>query len=246
MLEYGNVRTPDFWKWEKMFSFIGKPFTHMDARRFLADPNQALAELSDLFAKVKNPAQQKYIRDALKLSFPEFQLMREGLDRYNELIRKEKEQGVVTREMGEEARRFTNEVNDMTNRLDDLAREITGPLLPSLDELLQKTEKFVHFLKEHKDVGTALFTGIGIAAAGIGLKLALPAIVATAPWLALGLAIGLLADDIKRFKEGADSMISRALERWPILGKIFQSLAENILKNPKRHGETLKIMSVAI
>jgi hypothetical protein len=95
----------------------------------------------------------------------------------------------------------------------------------------------ITWLREHKAVAIATFAAIGaviatvlvpplIVAAGALWAIIAPILAAAAPFIALGVAIGLVIDDIEKFRAGQASLIGEILERWPVIGRVARSVAE--------------------
>ena len=53
-----------------------------------------------------------------------------------------------------------------------------------------------------------------------------PVLAAAAPFIALGIVIGLIVDDIEKFRNGQASLIGEILEKWPAIGRVARAVAE--------------------
>jgi len=105
------------------------------------------------------------------------------------------------------------------------------PFLPTIEKIMKSFENMALSLEKHSGfikgalVPVAVIAGVLAAQFVIANAVILAIIVV---FTALAAAIGLVWDDIQVFMEGGDSLIGRALERWPALSKVVKATMQAI------------------
>jgi hypothetical protein len=232
MARFGGMMGPEAF----MFQQLGLSAKDMHAS--IKDPMIAMGKLADTFGKL-NRTQALFIGQKLGLDQGTINLLMQGRRGLDEMIAKQKELGVVTEAQAEAATKFKLKQQELGITFETVAREVTGALLPAITWLMDKVEKVMMFLHEHKGFAIGFFGALGIAITALALPpmIALDGatLAAAAPFLLLGLAIAaaialiaLIADDIYTFINGGDSVIGRAIQKWPVLGQIFKAIGEII------------------
>lgn len=180
-------------------------------------------------------AQSTSIGRKLGLDMGTIMLLQKGSVEIDQIIKRQKELGVVTKQQGEIAAAFNDQLDDTRHSFRSVWLEISSAVLPAFTWLAKKIEEVGTFIRENKDFIIGLMIAIGGAIAVYALPpliaMAAAALAAAAPFLLLAgivaaLAIGfaLLYDDIVNFMEGNDSLIGQLIERFPILQDILDGI----------------------
>lgn len=205
-------------------------------RDAIKDPTIALSAITDNFAKL-NRTQQIFLGQKLGLDQGTIMLLAQGRRAFDEMIAKQRELHAVTKEQADASLKYTISQKELGMSFEAVKREIAMDLLPAFTWVVQHLDRMVSWLTEHKAVMMGVFTAIGtvvavalvpplVTAAGALWALIAPVLLAAAPFVALGLAIGLVVDDIEKFRNGQRSLIGEILERWPMIGRIARSVGE--------------------
>jgi hypothetical protein len=165
------------------------------------------------------------------------ELLRKGGPEIERMIKHQERNGAITVEAAEKAKQFNQSLNRLKQVSSDAANGFLQALMPALTAVADFLAKAGKWASENKPFVIGFFA----AAAGIITVAFLPAmlsaaaatIAATWPFIAIGVAIAaaaalfaLIYDDIMNFIDGNDSMIGMILEKYPILGDIFNWLKD--------------------
>ncbi|MDD9339606.1 MAG: hypothetical protein PV362_08120 [Providencia heimbachae] len=153
------------------------------------------------------------------------------------LTKKQKENGVVTKELALQAQKYKEVTGGLKTVFSSVMMSIMNAALPALTKILSWVQTFVKFCSDNKDLITGFFIAIGtvLAAYYIPSMIAAAAATLAATWpiLAIIAVIALLAaafafvyDDIMNFIDGNDSMIGRLLDKYPALKIVIMALWE--------------------
>ncbi len=230
MSRFGVMVGPDAF----MFRQLGLSAQQM--RDSIKDPTIALGALADKFQTL-DKTQQLYIGKKLGLDQGTIALLSQGRRAFEEMIAKQKELGVVTQQQVDASMKYTIAQKELGISFETVRREVVTSLLPAFTWIVKGIDTAVQFMREHKGFAIAFFTGIGAAiavalvpplvvAAGAMWAFLAPLLLAAAPFIALGIAIGLVVDDIEKFRSGQKSLIGEILEKWPVIGQIARSIGE--------------------
>ncbi|MEX9225363.1 hypothetical protein AB7W86_03545 [Providencia rettgeri] len=151
------------------------------------------------------------------------------------LTKKQKENGVVTKELALQAQKYKEVTGGLKTVFSSVMMSIMNAALPTLTQVLSWIQTFVKFCSENKGLITGFFIAIGSAIAVFYvpsmLSAAAATLAATWPILAIIAVIALLAaafafvyDDIMNFIDGNDSMIGRILDEYPELKAVILAL----------------------
>lgn len=151
------------------------------------------------------------------------------------LTKKQKENGVVTKELALQAQKYKEVTGGLKTVFSSVMMSIMNAALPALTKMLSWVQTFVKFCSDNKDLITGFFIAIGtvLAAYYIPSMIAAAAATLAATWpiLAIIAVIALLAaafafvyDDIMNFIDGNDSMIGRILDEYPELKAVILAL----------------------
>lgn len=205
-------------------------------RDAIKDPTIALSAIADNFSKL-NRTQQIFLGQKLGLDQGTIMLLAQGRRAFDELMMKEKELHAVTREQADASLKYVIAQKELGLTFEAVKRSIAQELLPAFTWVVQGLDRMFTYLMNHKAVAIAVFAAIGavvttvlvpplMLAAGALWALIAPVLAAAAPFIALGLVIGLIIDDIEKFRAGQASLIGEILSRWPMVGRVAHSIAE--------------------
>jgi len=220
----GNSRAAPFFKelGIRMTDAKGK------ARNFI----DLLPEIATKFEKLSK-AESLGIGQKMGLDIGTILLLQSGRREVDAMIAQQKELGVVTKQDGDISEKFNLQLVNTEHAFRSLFITGNSTILPIFTDILKSVEKFVLFLRRHKDIVVGAFIAIGVAAAAAALTFA-PFILIGIAIAAVGAAFALLYDDIRGFYKGSESVIGEMIKRWPIVGKILHIIEEtikNIVKN---------------
>ena len=164
-------------------------------------------------------------------------LLQMGEREMSDLIRRQKELGVVTKEQGETAAKFNDTMDDTRHAFRSLWLDIGMAVLPALTWVVQKFQDLALWARENKTFLVGLMIAIGSAIAIFAipplLAMAAAALVAAAPFLLLAAivagiatAFALLYDDVVNFMEGNDSLIGQIFDKYPAVKEAVLSIGE--------------------
>ena len=197
-----------------------------------------LPEIAGQFENISK-AQQIELGEKLGLDQGTIQLLQAGRKGVEDLVKRQHELGVATAEDAKLAATFNDALDDASQIFGDLTRTIGIILLPALTDILKGFETVTNFVRDNQEIVRNFF----IVVAGIITAVYLPAIasaaaatlVAASPFIAIGAVIAglsaafvLLYDDIQNFLQGNDSAVGRIAQKWPIVGKIVNGVADSV------------------
>ena len=205
-----------------------------DMHDAIKDPTIALSAIADNFAKL-DQTKQLFIGQKLGLDQGTIMLLAQGRRSFDELIAKERELHAVTEEQARASMKYTIAQKELGLTFEAVKRDIVQELLPAFTWVVQGLDKIIIWMREHKAVAIATFGAIGaivatvlvqplLTAAGAMWALIAPVLAAAAPFIALGLAIGLVADDIEKYRNGQKSVIGEIVAKWPAAGEIMSGV----------------------
>lgn len=230
MSRFGVMVGPDAF----MFRQLGLSAKEMHDS--IKDPTIALGALADKFQTL-NGTQQLYIGKKLGLDQGTIMLLSQGRRAFDEMIAKQKELGAVTEQQAAASMKYKLAQAELGLTFETVKREIVTQLLPAFTWVVHGIDTAVQFMRQHKGFTIAFFAGIGaaiavvlvpplvVAAAAMWAFIA-PIIAAAAPFIALGVVIGLIVDDIENFRAGNKSLIGEILDKWPAIGQIARAIGE--------------------
>jgi hypothetical protein len=204
----------------------------------IKDPTVALSAIADNFAKL-DKTQQIFLGQRLGLDQGTIQLLAQGKRGFDEMIAKQRELHAITQAQADASIKYTIAQKELAMSFDAVKREIAMDLLPAFTWVVQHLDQMITWLREHKAVAVATFTAIGlvvgavlvpplITAAGALWALIAPVLAVAAPFVALGLAIGLVVDDIEKYRAGQKSLIGEIFEKWPAAGEIVKGVFKEL------------------
>lgn len=199
-----------------------------------------LGDIADAIQGMDNATAQATLAEIGIADAQVISTLYKGRAEIERLVSAQKNLGRVSKDNVERANKLKEAQLKLTESWDLVKTRLTFAFMPTMTKVLELMNKFVFWVKDH----SALVVGfVGVLAGAIATKLIPAAFVGARalwtmaapilPFVALGAIIGLLADDIKHFVEGNDSMIGRLAEKWPIIGewaKGLYSIVSGVLK----------------
>jgi hypothetical protein len=204
----------------------------------IKDPTIALSAIADNFAKLDR-TQQIFLGQKLGLDQGTIMLLAQGRAAFDAIIAKERELHVVTKEQAEASLKYSIAQKELGLSFEAVKREIAMDLLPAFTWVVQHLDQMISWLREHKSVAISVFTAIGavvaavlvpplLVAAGALWVLIAPVLAVAAPFIALGIAIGLVVDDVEKFRHGQKSLIGEIFQKWPAAGEIIKGVFDEL------------------
>lgn len=202
------------------------------------DPIAFTDQLADKFEKLSK-VEATAIGKKLGLDQGTINLLLQGRVALDDIIKRQEELGLVTKEDAEIAAQFNDQMDDMSKLFQSIRQRASTSILPALTWVLKGFESVVQFFRRNDRVVTGFFIGL----AGILTTLYLPAMIraAVATWaliapfalvagavLVVGAAFALLYDDVMAFLAGNNSVIGELSKKWPVVGEIVRGVAEFI------------------
>lgn len=229
MSRYGAMIGPDAF----MFKQLG--LSAQEMRDSIKDPNIALGKLSETFGKL-NKTQQLFIGKKLGFDQGTIAILSQGREKFDEIIAKQKELGVVTEAQAAAATKYKLAQMELGVVLETIKRETTTALLPAFTWTIERVEKLITWLRNNKAFAIGFFGGMAamitvavlpalLAATGGMWAFLAPILAIVLPILAIGAAFGLVADDVHAFLTGQQSVIGEISKKWPIVGDIVKGVA---------------------
>jgi len=147
--------------------------------------------------------------------------------------------GVVTQEQAEASAKFNIAMADMSQIFSTLSRETLLSMLPAMTGFVEVLTDIGIWMRNNREFVTGFFVAAGgaitaiflpaiISAATALFALLSPFLLLTAVILGIGVAFGLLVDDIAAFSKGNDSLLGRMLDKWPKVAQVFTDIGNAI------------------
>lgn len=163
-------------------------------------------------------------------------LLQQGEQGIRNLIKRQLELGIVTKEQADTAKLYKDQLRDTNQVFDDIKRRIATAILPYMTEFLHIMERTFIWLRDNKGIVLAFFAAVGGIITAIYLPAMIRAVAATmallGPYLLIGAAIAAVAsvfalayDDVMNFLKGNNSVIGELSKKWPIIGVIVKAIA---------------------
>lgn len=200
----------------------------------------AVEVISELAGAVEGMGKEKAVFNIKQLGITDnrtVELILKGRQELERMMRVQKEQGVITKESAEKAHEYTLAMARFRQGTNSSVQAVASIVLPILTKLVNGFSSIVEWMNRHSDFIKGFFIAIGavitwaylpavISAAVATWALIAPFLAAAAPIIALGVAFGLIYDDIVNFMEGNDSLIGQILEKYPVIGEILEKLKQ--------------------
>lgn len=201
----------------EIFSRIG--ISAMNANGQIKKSSQILLELNGSFQKLSSTKQIEYGKK-LGLDSGTIKMIQQSPKALQDLIKRQTELGVVNKKTLEQSEKYRDSIADTQQSWNSLVGSILEHVLPAFTFFQEKLQDLFIFMRENKAFIIGFIAGIGaiIATAAVPPMVALAAATVTAflPFIklgaiaaAVGLAIGLIFDDVMSFLNGGDSVIGK-------------------------------------
>lgn len=205
------------------------------AETFNISATQALErfpQLADELAKLDKTQAFKVGRE-LGLDDKTIQLLQKGRKEVEEMIKRQKELGVVTAADAKIIHDFSLEWGNTAHVFAVFTSQISGTLLPIVEKLFILIQEFFIGAQRYPFIVEGITIALLALAAVLTGKLLLaflPLIKTAGIFLAIGAAALLAYDDIRTFIEGGDSLLGRFYENFPKIAEQFKLLGDGILQ----------------
>lgn len=184
-------------------------------------------------------AEFKGLAEKLGIDRGTIMLLQSGRKSLDELIQRQKELGVYTKEDAEIAAKFNDATADMMQVIKAASAGVMRVLVPAITWLTEKLTVVVGFFRDNSQfVVSTLGVVAGILAAKLVpamfdlAKAGARAMAPFAPFIALAVALGLVIDDLWAYIEGGDSVLSDLWSEFGTGEEISKALSDawNFLK----------------
>jgi hypothetical protein len=195
--------------------------------------------LPDIAAKFEKLGKQEAFGLGRKMGLDQgtIMLLQKGRKEVDEVIKRQKELGVVTKQDAEIAAKFNDQWDYTAIAFRSLFTVVNSYVLPPLTAILKGMEKTIAFMRANKDfvIGGLIALGGAILRFVIPplITMAVSAAVAFAPFFLIAAAIttitglfALLYDDIMTFKAGGESLTGDIVKKWPVVIDIIRSIGD--------------------
>lgn len=166
-------------------------------------------------------------------------LLQQGRIALDEVIKRQKELGVYTKQDFEITAKFNDAVSDLQQSFKQLAAPILQVITPALTKIAKWLTKIVQTFREHQGFIVAGLTVIAATMSGVLLKAAIALGAALMPLLlpiAAIAGLGLIFDDIATYAEGGETAFQGLWEAigtpedFKAVGKAVQDFASDVWK----------------
>jgi len=166
-------------------------------------------------------------------------LLQQGEQGIRNLIKRQLELGIVTKEQADIAKKYKDQLRDTNQVFDDIKRRIATTLLPYLTEFYKIIERTFIWLRDNKQFVLAFFSAVGAIITAIYLPAMVKAVAATmaliGPYLLIAAAVAAVAgvfalayDDVMNFLHGNQSVIGELAKKWPWIGELVKNIAASV------------------
>lgn len=161
--------------------------------------------------------------------------LQDGGEALDYLIQRQKQLGVVTKKDYDLAQAFGNSWEELKESFKSISLMIGRVLLPPLKKLIDGFVFFIDFLRDHKALVIAFFSGLLIAMTPILVsftQIAIASAAAFAPIYAVVgtiTAIALAVEDIWVYFKGGDSVVGDLAKKFPIIKSTLEAIRPIIM-----------------
>lgn len=148
----------------------------------------------------------------------------------DELMKKQKELGLMTEEDTKLARNFKNAQLDLKDMFNSVTRELARYVIPSLIKMTDLFTKFIEWVKKNKELVISFFLALAVVMAPViasFVRMAVATAVAFAPILTVvGVVAGLalIVEDIYGYFMGWESVTGKIADKFPVIKEILEGL----------------------
>ena len=174
--------------------------------------DEILLDLSDRFSHMDRTTANNMGR-MMGIDQDTMNLLLQGRQEVELMIRRQKESNAVTKQQAEEAARLQRRIADLKQGFNAFGRDLLQLATPALEKLLGMLQGFGDWVRANSETVKAFLAmaAVGITAISVA-ALANPFTLIIAGVLALSAAIALLWQDYQTWKRGGDSLID--WEKW--------------------------------
>ncbi|MFC0139359.1 hypothetical protein ACFFJN_04150 [Erwinia mallotivora] len=129
------------------------------AQRF-RDPEAALLRYSRVPGGMSSFRAQR-LGKMVGLDEGTIELLRKGKMGVEELIKKQKEQGVITKEQVEQSERFNQKLRTLKMEFDNVKTQVGSALIPVFENLLDAWDKVSGWISDNREGVTQFFVALG-------------------------------------------------------------------------------------
>jgi hypothetical protein len=191
---------------------------------------QVLPKLAEQFEKLNQFQATRYGK-IIGLDMPAILLLQKGRRELDSIITRQKELSTVTEKDAEALNKFKYQINNTGLAFKKLSYMLVRPLLPTIEKIMTAFQNMSLSLGKHSGFIKGALVTVAVIAGVLAAKFMIVNAAITVVRVvltALAAAIGLVWDDIQVFMEGGDSLIGRAIERWPVLSKVVKATMQAI------------------
>lgn len=199
---------------------------------------EILPELADAFQKLSKTESLAFGKK-LGLDQGTILLLQQGRVAVEELVLKQRQLGVATKEDAKAAAEFNDALADSQQSFANLFTTAGTTILPLLTTMMEGFDALIGWIKENSTLVTGFFIAIAAVVANVYLPAMLAAgaatIVAMAPFLligaaiaAVGVAFALLFEDVVAFIGGQESFIGDLAKKYQWFGDIVNGVVDGI------------------
>ncbi|MBC3211372.1 hypothetical protein [Serratia fonticola] len=199
------------------------------AQRF-RDPEAALLRYSKALGGMSSFRAQR-LGKMIGLDEGTIELLRKGKVSVEELVKKQKEQGVITKQQVEMTDKFNKDLRVLSMSFNNIKTEIGMMLIPVMQYLLDKWNGLSKWASENKGpLGDVFMVVAGIVTAyylPAMISAAIATLAATWPIILIGAAIAALAlvvADVIGYFRGWDSVTGDLVKKFPWLADVLEGL----------------------
>jgi hypothetical protein len=199
------------------------------AQRF-RDPEAALLRYSKALGGMSSFRAQR-LGKMIGLDEGTIELLRKGKVSVEELVKKQKEQGVITKQQVEMTDKFNKDLRVLSMSFNNIKTEIGMMLIPVMQYLLDKWNDLSKWAKENKGpLGDVFMVVAGIVTAyylPAMIRAGIATLAALWPVILIGAAIALVAlavADVIGYFRGWDSVTGDLVKKFPWLADVLEGL----------------------
>lgn len=187
--------------------------------------------LHDLAGKFDGLSRQKALKmgERLGLDVGTITLLQKGKKGVEDLLKQQKELGLLTKQDTEVSRKYKNAMADMGQSFGAMSAVVMRLLLPAFIMVADGMTKGAVTIRKHKDLVIGFFialsTVLGVMALKAGIAFA-PFLGIAALILGVAAAFAILYDDVQAFLNGHTSAIGKIAEKYPWVGKLVHGIAD--------------------
>lgn len=213
----------------KSFQELGISLKNSDGST--KNASQGMLDLADSVSKLSREQAIFRIKELGVTDNRTVDLILKGRTAIEDMIKTQKEFGVVTKQDAEVSGKFKAELDGTKAMFDSLATKAAVSIMPMLTDFLKLVERVVGFLNQHKEAVKTFFIVGGTAIAAYYTPAMLAAakatLLATWPILAIAAAVAafvLILDDFNNYLDGNASIIGELSQEYPVLAEALKGV----------------------